>query len=299
MIRIIVILLVAAAPGGAGNLLENPGFESRLGDMPAGWYVYVEPQEGSVGELSGADVLEGRRSAMLRNGFAYPVEPANNWSQNILADLSGKTLVLRGSIKTEEATEAALWLQCFRRDPWNIVLQKSTADTLSMNGTHPWTPVEAQVTVPADTDFVVVRCVLKGTGTAWFDQISLERKDVPVSANPVVEKPVAAPLTPPSPVMPTIPDMPRVSSPSSNVARDEIISAHEAIREANEALRQSNQALAEQLQAMREQLDAMRNQIRAVGQMSKEVAAEANSGPEAPVPPLVPRVPEAQDSEVP
>ena len=299
MNRLIAILVIAAAPAGAVNLLQNPGFENRLGDVPAGWHVYVEPQEGSVAELDGAETLEGRWSVMLRNEFSYPVEPANNWSQNILDDLSGKTVVVTGSIKTKEATGAALWIQCFRKDPWEVVLQKSTEDTVSMSGTQPWTLVEMQVTVPGDTDFVVLRCVLKGTGAAWFDQLSIEEKAVPALTPPVVEKPVAAPLSPKLPAMPAIPQTPSTAPPAGDGAREEIISAHEAIREANDALRQSNQALAEQLQAMRDQLESMRNQIREAGEMVKEVAADANASPKAPVPPLIPHATEVQEGGAP
>jgi hypothetical protein len=295
MNRAIVILLLATAQASAANLVQNPGFEMRLGDKPAGWHVYVEPQEGSVGKLDGTEALDGLWSVMLHNEFPYSDEPANNWSQNVLEDLSNKTLTLRASIKTEEATEASLWIQCFRKDPWEIVLQKSTADTVPLRGSRPWTPVEIQVTVPVATDFVVVRCVLKGTGTAWFDQISLEEKKVAVPAVPTAEKPVTAPLAPESPVMPRVPDLPSAAPPSSDATRNEIVSAHEAIREANEALRQSNQALSEQLEIMREELDAMRKQIREVGDAAKKTPAESSTAPEAPVPPLVPRAPTAQD----
>jgi hypothetical protein len=296
MKRLALIFLVAAAPAVTADLLQNPGFETRLGDAPADWYMYVEPQEGAVAEWNDAEFLEGRKSVMLRNELPYPNEPANNWSQNVLDDLSGKAVVLRGSIKTEDATEAALWIQCFRKNPWKVMLQKSTSETVPVSGTLPWTPVEMETTVPDDTDFVVIRCVLKGTGAAWFDEISLETREVKSPPVRAIEKPVAAPLAPNTPVVPKVPDMPQAAPPSTNATRDEILDAHEAIRDANEALRQSNQALAEQIQAMRDQLEALRQQIREAGE---NVTTEKEAVPQAPVPPLVPRIPESEKEETP
>jgi len=210
--------------------------------------------------------------------------------------LSGKTVVLHGSIKTEDATEAALWIQCFRKDPWKVMLQKSTADTIPVSGTLAWTPVEMEKTVPQETDFVVIRCVLKGTGAAWFDAISLETRETKSSPVRAVEKPVAAPLAPNVPVVPKVPDVLPVAPPSTNATGDEIRDAHEAIRDANEALRQSNQALAEQIQAMRDQLEALRQQIR---EASENATTQQEAIPQAPIPPLVPRLPESEKEETP
>lgn len=288
MKRLIAIIFVVAVPGGAANLLHNPGFETRVGDMPADWHVYVEPQDGSTAELYGAEALEGRWSVMLQNAHPYAKEPANNWSQNILEDLSGKTLVITGSIKTEDATNAALWIQCFRKDPWEVLLQKSTADTQPLTGTNPWTPVEMQVTVPADTDFVVLRCVLMGAGTAWFDALFVDKKESAAVPAPAAEKPVVAPVTPTMPAMPKPPAAPQMSPPRNDSARDEIISAQKAIEQANEALRESNRALADQLQAMREQLQAMREQLKDVSAASKEEDAKVTKSTKPAVPPLIP-----------
>ncbi|MCC6485953.1 MAG: hypothetical protein IT364_00500, partial [Candidatus Hydrogenedentes bacterium] len=205
-----------------------------------------------------------------------------------------KTLHVSGVIKSEEATYAAIWVQCFRKQPWTVMLQQSTIDTKPISGTRDWTLVDMDVPVPNETDFVIVRCVLKGTGKAWFDEIqACVKEELPKSDTPVAEKPVALPKGPVMPVPPAQPVVPGISSLSASPSRDEIISAQSALREANEALRQSNQALADQLNAMRQQLQELREQIRGVEAAGKAVDEKHEAiTPPAPAPPLVPRLPE-------
>ena len=299
MRRVAAILLLLTARAGAGNLLINPGFEEHEEDMPTGWHVYVEPQDGSAGMTDASCPLEGRSCVMLRNATAYRREPANNWSQNILQDLSGKTLVVSGSIKTDQATGAMFWLQCFRKKPWEVLLQRSSDDVKAMTGTHDWTPVEMPVTVPEGTDFVVLRCVLKGTGTAWFDQLSVEEENSLPPEPPVVEKPLRIPVAPTAPVMPKAPEIPGLeANPKGLASREDLLAAQDAIRQANEALRESNQAVADQLQAMREQLQALREQIRntEVGESEADRKKE-DAAIRPPVPPLVPHVPKPKGND--
>lgn len=278
----------------AQNLVTNPGGEDESDAAPAGWHLYVEPQAGSVGARVDSIAHEGHWSLMLCNATAYAAEPANNWSQNLLLPLARKTLHVSGFIKSEDATYAAIWVQCFRKQPWAVLLQRSTIDTNPISGTRDWTPVEMDVAVPSETDFVVVRCVLKGTGTAWFDDIQIAAKEVPAALDtPVAEKPVKMPEAPVMPVPPTAPSVPGSTSLGGNPSRDDIIATQSALREANEALRQSNQALADQLNAMRQQLQELREEIRGVEAAEKKgnEGSATKSAPE-PVPPLVPRLPE-------
>ena len=165
-----LIALLAAS----GNLLVNPGFEAVRDGAPVRWDLFVMPREGCYGEVDGEVANEGQYSAKLHNGNPYEKEPANNWSQSITTNLRNKELAVNGWIKTEGATEAALWLQCFQRTPLRIVAFASTGTDTPVYGDTDWTEVEMQVPVPNETDFVMVRCVLLGEGTAWFDGVSVE-----------------------------------------------------------------------------------------------------------------------------
>lgn len=167
----LAIALICAAQGG-GNLLANPGFESLQGAQPASWDLFLMPQLGSSAGLDDQMPGSGQYAVMLHHARPYDKEPVNNWSQNILGDLGGKTLRLSGRIRTQDATEAALWIQCWTR-PGRLLSTATTSKDAPVRDTQAWTPVSVDVDVPAGTDFVVVRCVLLGTGTAWFDDLQL------------------------------------------------------------------------------------------------------------------------------
>lgn len=184
------LLIVALAAAEDGNLVRNPGFEMLDGARPASWDLYVASRPGAKGTLDGTVAYGGDYSVRLATLDPYDVDPCNNWSQNITRDVSGQTLVVAGHIKTEEATGAALWLQCWKADPLGVSHVSTTSSIHPMSGTNDWTSVEMTVHVPAATDFVTLRCVLKGTGTAWFDEITVTKKpETPPPPKPAEAKP--------------------------------------------------------------------------------------------------------------
>lgn len=161
----------------AENLLANPGFEQLdLQGRPSPWALYVMPLRGALGEVD--DVAhDGSLSVKLRIAEPYDEEPVNNWSQVVIRDLAGKTLQLSGQLRVDEATEAAIWLQCFRRNPTRVVAAATTSVEWPVYGTRDWERIELTLDAPDDTDFVVVRCVLLGTGSAWFDSLELTAEE--------------------------------------------------------------------------------------------------------------------------
>ncbi len=175
MIASLLILALAAAED--GNLVRNSGFELLDGSRPASWDLYVAAKPGAKGALDGTVAYGGDYSVKLSTREPYETDPCNNWSQNITQDVSGETLVVTGHIKTEEADGAALWLQCWRADPLGVAHVSTTSSVNPMSGTNDWSTVEMNVRVPAGTDFVTLRCVLKGTGTAWFDDVAVTKRE--------------------------------------------------------------------------------------------------------------------------
>lgn len=130
-----LVILAAAGSAAADNLLANPGFEELKGAGPARWQCFVMPQEGARGWLDANTAHEGAHAVALHIPKPYAVEPANNWSQNVMADLRGRTLRVRGHIRTENATEAAIGLQCFRGTPFAILTAVTTSAASPMYGT--------------------------------------------------------------------------------------------------------------------------------------------------------------------
>jgi hypothetical protein len=285
------LLLVGAwisgtAPAAADNLLANPGFEDLKLDKPEPWDLFVLPQEGAFGRVD-SRARTGQRAALLHTPLPYPAEPANNWSQNLLGQFAGKKLVFSGYVRTENATEAAFWLQCWRKQPWGVLRVVSSSATAPVYGTRDWERVEFTVEAPAGTDFLTVRCVLKGVGSAWFDDLELQEQTAP-------ESPAPAPPTAKSPAVPPAPDAAVPLAPQMQTMSQDL----ERLREANRALagamdrmEDANARLMEELLSLREELQNLRSRVNTQDDAKGSAAAEAP--PEAPeaaprVPPLVP-----------
>ncbi|MBI5092179.1 MAG: hypothetical protein HZB26_06990 [Candidatus Hydrogenedentes bacterium] len=289
MSRILLVLVTLSGAAAAENLLANPGFEELKASQPAHWSVFVMPQTGSWGRLDRDTVLAGKYSVSLHIATPYVVEPANNWSQNIVADLRKASLVVRGAIKTDEATEAAIWLQCFRKTPLATLAVVSTSDTTLIHGTHDWAAVEARLTVPEGTDFIVCRCVLKGSGTAWFDDLSVEK--LPADAKRA-DAQDAAPIPNPNPVpvpKQTTPAPSSVTTPSQTETKgaggEETRRAFKELLDANAELRRSNKDMQEQIKQLREELRDLRRDI---PRDTPKPPPAIPPLPEPPAPPLVP-----------
>lgn len=249
------------------NLLVNAGFEELdPRGLPRGWDLFVLPRDGAEGRPDAA-AFDGRRSVMLRVSTPYPNEPANNWSQPVFAGFRGKTLRLEGRVKTQDNAEGALWIQCWRKDPAHVIASAVTSTSTSGGDVSEWTLLDTSLVVPELTDFIMVRCVLKGVGAAWFDALSLAE---------VVGKPEAVKLT---------------EVPENLVERAEKLGqAEDEWRKALQDLRQSNADLLNRIRALQEELATLRNEVM---EAVPRPVVEAPAPPELPKPkygpPLVPR----------
>ncbi len=195
MIRLLIALCVVSAANAAmaDNLVANPGFEVLTVDQPQRWEVFVQPQPGASGTLAPA-AHTGDYAVMLHTPRPYDREPLNNWSQNILQDgLGGKTLRAEAVIKVAEVTEAAIWVQCWRRRPWSLIHTANSSFDTPVYGTQDWQQVSMTFEVPAGTDYLTVRCVLIGTGSAWFDDVTVTEVEADAGAAPVQPAAVKTP----------------------------------------------------------------------------------------------------------
>lgn len=175
------LLLAAPFAEEPVELISNGGFERLRGASPEAWDLFVAPLDESTASDGtpapsarvARDASTGEYCVELSTPTPYPREPYNNWSQNLFGAFAGKRLKLSAAIRTDNADGAALWVQCWKRQPLHVLQVANTALQNPMTGTHPWTRHELEFEVPAGTDFLTVRCVLKGAGTAWFDELSL------------------------------------------------------------------------------------------------------------------------------
>ncbi len=271
-------LLLAASAGADPNLLQNPGFEQVSAGLPEQWDLFVkdyEPLEKpDVAARGAVDTVahEGKNSAFLYNPIVYRSEPCNNWSQTVWGVLEGKKLRLSGAIKTEEATTAALWVQCWQRTPYKLLSVSSTSDKTPVSGTSDWRDVEMTVDVPAGTGFVMVRCVLRGKGKVWFDDLSLTEIMSPAKQHAIEpEKPESIPIP----------------TPKANEAPD--IRELKAVAESLRSYSKSNQDLLQEVQGLQQEIQGLRDQLKVL----KEAADKVDAAPVAPpVPPPVSPPPE-------
>src|SRR5690606_7529462 len=137
---------------------------------------------------------------LLHTPTPYAQDPVNNWSQNITGDFAGKTLLAGAWVRTEAAGGAALWVQCWKRDPLRLLHTANSATRDPVRGTQDWREVTMPVDVPEGTAFLTLRCVLQGTGSAWFDDLRLEVAAAkPAPANTAEMAPMVPPPTPAPP----------------------------------------------------------------------------------------------------
>jgi hypothetical protein len=284
----LAIIALATTPfAGAENLVGNPGFESLVADAPAQWDVFLHPQEGAFARLD-YEAHAGKHAVIIHVPMAHPDNPVNNWSQNLFGDFAGKTFRVSGYAKTVEVRDAAVWVQCWRKRPLRLLDTATTGTSSPLFGTRDWERIETTFTAPLGTEFMTVRCVLRGQGTVWFDEIAVgpdtpeepldEASDgvapeAPTAVEPVPSPtPAAAPApreTPPAAVVTTSPAAPSTDpapAPPVSVRApaaptfEETEAAISGWRASIEEMRQSNQALLDEVRRLREELTELRSQ---------------------------------------
>lgn len=272
----ILALLVAvfASPLSPENLVINSDFEILdASGAPAPWALFVMPNAGAEGRLDGL-AWRGDASVMLHNPESYEEEPANNWSQVVITDAASKEIRLTGFVRTEGATEAALWLQCFSQNPARVLAAQTSTLRTPLYGTREWTQVEVQLTAPKNTDFLVVRCVLKGTGKAWFDAIELHYKEEEIEPLEILE-PSDEPLTP--------------SWLSEKGLTRDILELSRAIQESIRDLESTNTVLLKQIDSIRREMAEYRERASEEASLLPEILLESLNANEVRHP-LVPHV---------
>ncbi len=152
--------------------LRNGGVELGKGDTPTGW-VHDAADAMHVASWASDESHSGRRS--LKLSVARGAE--HTW---ISTRQSGTHLSAGGRyrmtawVKAEGVIGYAGWY-IHIGNAMNTMME---APMLSAgDGTFGWKSVSLEFTVPQGADRADLGTVLRGTGTAWFDDVSLERLD--------------------------------------------------------------------------------------------------------------------------
>lgn len=255
-----IAILALAAADTPGERLINPGFEQLAQDRPAHWDRFLQPQEGAVARISPI-AHTGERSVMIHVPMPYEHEPLNNWSQNLLNVPAGAHVHAQVYIRTEAVIEAALWVQCWRKSTGTILQTSDSGTAQPIAGTQDWTLAGVDLAVPEGTDFLTLRCVLKGTGTAWFDDASLE---------------IATPRS----VTEGEPALPEETPAPAPLKTANVTPASEDI----ERLKRANLVLAETLERLQAEVEALRAEVE---RLRKQLETSPSQTPAPLVPPAL------------
>lgn len=170
-----------------GQSVPNAGFEAGRDTsevLPADWLVGAEGvggiTEGFYEIMLDQDIFfEGSsslRMKQLRQGeygtLSLPIDAEL---------LEGARLQYRAQVKTDavDSGYAALWL---RIDGDEGMLYMEMMSGRGLVGNQPWTPLEIEVPMLPRATSYVLGAYLVGSGTAWFDNVSIET--VPADALP-------------------------------------------------------------------------------------------------------------------
>ena len=150
--------------------LINGDVEQGVGDTPAGWS-HDQADDEHRCLWSKESPQSGRRC--LKTVVAPKAE--HSWiasRQSGIRIVAGARYRLRAYVKAENVVGAAGW----------FIHVGNQEDSMLMgpviragDGTFDWKPIETEFTAPINADRATIGTVLRGTGTAWFDNLTLEQ----------------------------------------------------------------------------------------------------------------------------
>ncbi len=169
------------------NLVLNPGFEEGEGDQPARW--------GTGFVHKGGTAVRAKEAGCSGEFCGKLNTPEEGAYANLFQDMevrAGEAYYLSGRVKVKGRCRAQFAAD-FRTDEWpqsNYAIEQHIGGDL--RGEHDWTPVSGYFVVPQprdgkEGDTVTIRLYCRqgsSTGTAWFDDIKLQK--VPIEEVSIV-----------------------------------------------------------------------------------------------------------------
>ncbi len=159
-------------PTGAG--IRNGGFEVGEGLAPAGWQ-----NDATDAQHHLAWVDEQPRSGRRCMQTVVDAGASATWiatRQGSLPIIGGARYVMRAWVKAQDVAGYAGWYVHVGNGKNAMLISPMLPGG---DGSYGWKEVKTEFTAPADADRADLGTVLRGTGTAWFDDVSLECLDPP------------------------------------------------------------------------------------------------------------------------
>jgi hypothetical protein len=154
------------------NILQNSDFESEIENLPVYWFKAHIPADNLTMELDNSVSYSGSRSVSISNTNIYDEEVSNNWAQTIDNVPIDKTVELTGWLRTVDAESVVMVIQCWDEND-EMVGFGTTQTEGNITGSSDWTQYTASVNIPSETEKIIVRLALTGTGQVWFDDVTL------------------------------------------------------------------------------------------------------------------------------
>lgn len=156
-----------ATPLDQASLTKILGFEDeRIGEKPGGWYSNPPATVFSDDKIihGGQRSLRIERNAQSSGAFSVV-------GRSIPWEFSGKTIEIRGFLRTEDVTGyAGLWI---RQDSDRQMLALENMQSQELKGTHDWAEYKITLPIHAETRSVVFGFLMSGTGKAWADDLQI------------------------------------------------------------------------------------------------------------------------------
>ncbi len=152
--------------------LLNGDVEQGSGDRPAGWTHDAGDEQHRATWCDGV-AQSGCRS--LKTVVSTGAE--HTWistRQPGIAILGGAKYRMRAWVKADQVKGQAGWYIHVGTAKQGMLISPML---MGGGGTYDWKQVQAEFTAPESADRASVGTVLRGTGTAWFDNVSLECQD--------------------------------------------------------------------------------------------------------------------------
>lgn len=156
---------------GTGKL-RNGGLEEGEGEIPVGWQHDANDEQHRTSWVE-ENPHSGKRC--LKTWVAPGAEPT--WISTRQAHLQivgGAKYVMTAWVKAENVEGYAGWYIHVGNEQ-NFMLISPML--IAGDGTFDWKQVQAEFTAPPEADRADLGTVLRGTGTAWFDDVTLECLD--------------------------------------------------------------------------------------------------------------------------
>lgn len=154
--------------------VRNPSVEAGEGDTPTGW-THDWGDEYHKASWTTENPRSGQRCLKLEVAPGAPKSWISTRQHNIRI-IPGAKYVMRGWVRAEKVEGEAGWYIHVGNSSNPMIISPML---YGGGGTYDWKEVKAEFTAPKEAYMADLGTVLWGTGTAWFDDVSLELVEAP------------------------------------------------------------------------------------------------------------------------